>query len=179
MRSITVCSLLLLVLLLPADLSAQVEDSLDWPVPKNAVALNLGSIAVNSVSIGYTRAINHQVGLGLHAGYLFHPVGNQRAIGYEGWVQLRYHPAHKALWRFYWSVQGGYQIIHVKRPDAEAGGPLAGFVTGWQWFPQGQLAVGLGVGVQQKFGGEGTPNDAILKAFGTQPILSFDIGYAW
>jgi hypothetical protein len=167
------------LLALPSRLLAQIEDSLDWPVPKNAVALNLGGIAVNTVSLGYIRAINNQVALGIHAGYLFHPVGNQRAIGYEGWLQLRYHPAHKALWRFYWSFTGGYQRISVKKPDAEAGGPMAGFITGWQWFPQGQLAVGLGVGVQQKFGGKGTPNDAILKAFGTQPILSFDIGYAW
>jgi hypothetical protein len=68
------------------------------------------------------------------------------------------------------------EVVKHNRPPAI--GLLLSGIVGWQWFPEGNFAVGLGFGGRVILGGR--DEDPVLRdAFGGSAIITLDLGYGW
>jgi hypothetical protein len=173
----------ILLLLLLACVSAYAQKTTTYTellvIPKNAVMVNLGGLALDYLNLSYYRALNDHSALGAYFGYLYHPVGNERITGYGYGLAYRYFPAGKAISRFYYSP-----IVGIQMADALEGrhplttGVLLSGLVGWQWFPEQVFAVGLAVGARVIVG-RGALDPVVSNAFGASPIITLDLGYGW
>lgn len=150
-------------------------------IPTNAVMLNLGGLALDYLNLSYYHTFGAQHAAGAYVGYLYHPVGDERITGYGLGLAYRYYPAGKALARFYYSPIVGVQRGEVIRAEGRdpAVGILVSGMLGWQWFPEGNFAVGLAFGGRIILGGNDEEDPVIRDAFGASPIITLDLGYGW
>lgn len=148
-------------------------------IPRNAVMVNLGGLALDYLNLSYYRSLDSSNALGAYAGYLYHLIGDDRITGYGFGVSYRYYPAGRGLARFYYSPTIGIQlgdVVDDKRDQAV--GVLVSAMVGWQWFPEEVFAVGLGVGARAIFGRQ-QDDPVIGTAFGATPVITLDLGYGW
>ncbi len=191
MRTLVATGVVILTLLLPSLLSAQnpttpmtaPQMATQPPVnadtlPKTIVAVNLGGLATDFIDVSFYHALTGSDALGVLGGLIYYPFGHESVTGWAAALAYRFYPGRRALWRFYVSPMVGYQSASIN-PDTSASGPMAAAVIGWQWFPEGNLAVGMGFGTRYAFGGSDSPSAEIRKTFGFRPVLVFDMGYSW
>jgi hypothetical protein len=170
---------LLVLILLGAAMPLRAQ--LSWEadtIPHDMLLANFGGLATDFIDLSYYHAFTHRDAVGLLAGMVYYPFGHNDLFGYAAAVAYRFYPGNRALWRFYVSPQLGYQYAAIS-PDTSAQGAMAGLLIGWQWFPEGPIAVGVGFGTRYIFGGRNSESAAIRKTFGFRPAIAFDLGYAW
>jgi hypothetical protein len=148
-------------------------------IPRNAVMVNLGGLALDYLNLSYYRAVDSNNAFGAYVGYLYHVVGNEQIAGYGFGLSYRYYPAKRAISRFYYSPTIGIQFGDVVNGARDRiTGVLVSAMVGWQWFPEEVFAVGLGFGGRMIFG-EHSSDPVIGEAFGASPVITLDLGYAW
>jgi hypothetical protein len=156
------------------------KDTLDWPTPRNVLAINPAAIAVDYVSVHYVRALDDHNAIGGFANFVYRPVGAYIPRGYGGGVLYRYYPGAQPLWRFHYGGQLSWlEAWLTGRRDVRSSGVGIGVSAGWQWLPVEGFAVGFSIGEQYIVSLEKIDNDALDRVFGLRPILSFDLGLAW
>lgn len=160
-------------------LRAQVYDSLNFPVARNLLSIDLGGVAINTVSVRYHRAIDSGHAVGASAGFVFYPVGNQRLTGYQFLIHYRFYPDRQALWRLYYGGQVGFGVTSATEPDARLTAALLAALVGWQYFPLENFGVGAAVGLGHRLGARNQVNPVLDRALGLQGIFMFDLGYAF
>jgi hypothetical protein len=161
------------------DSLSDIDDSL-LVIPQNMLAVNLGGTLADYLSADYFRAIGRNDAIGIYGGYIFRPIGAETVRGTLFGAAYRYYPGDRALWRFFVGPLVNYQQFEITgHENLKSSGVSVGGTVGWQWFPYGHLAVGLGVGLQYVFGGGEITNEAMQRMFGIRPAMTFDLGYGW
>jgi len=91
-------------------------------------------------------------------------------------AELRLQPSGKSLRGFY--VAPNFSYNHLTSGDTESSPPSLGVLVGWQWFPEDEFAMGLGLGIDYYTGSVSDKNQNFENYDGTAPLVRFDIGYA-
>lgn len=91
-------------------------------------------------------------------------------------AELRFHPSKKAMRGFYIAPNISFNNMSSSSSSGVSVFSIGGLV-GWQWFPGDDFAMGLGIGVDEYFGG--SKGSGFNDYEGAVPCVRFDIGYAW
>ena len=121
-----------------------------------------------NVSFYFKTSSNIALGFGIQAPTL------SGIDGFGANAEIRIHPRGKSLRGFY--IAPNFSINSLSSGNSSAATFTSfGVLLGWQWFPGEDFAMGLGIGIDNYWGG----NKDISFNIGLAPALRFDIGYAW
>jgi hypothetical protein len=109
--------------------------------------------------------------------------------GFGANAEMRWHPSGKAMRGFYVAPNISFNTLSTKETffdgstlESSATPISLGVLTGWQWFPGDEFAIGLGLGIDY-YWISADATDGETSVFGSYdglaPALRFDIGYAW
>lgn len=178
-----VIQLIALLALVASTATAQLrlpKDSLDWPTPRNVLAVNPAGIAVDYLSVHYVHAVDGHNAVGGFVTFVYRPIGAHLPRGIGAGALYRFYPASQAVWRFHYGAQLSWlEAWLTSRRDIRASGLGFGMTVGWQWLPIEGFAVGFSVGEQYLAPFRQLDNEALERVFGFRPLLSFDLGLAW
>jgi len=124
-------------------------------------------------NISYFQKINDGAAIGV--GLQMPTISGVNGIGVN--AEARFYPKGNNLRGFYLAPNFSYNNLTEEGDNENVSITSAGALVGWQWFPDEQFAMGLGIGLDYYFFSGNVDDFEDYNGFA--PALRFDIGFAW